>query len=73
MKCHSFKNLEGGDCSETGMKKSQFLKGISGSLHLFPVKHIRKDFKMGCEPKDPTGINDCVNPLDRILRDMSKT
>lgn len=24
---------------------------ISGILHLLPVKYIRKDFKMGCEPR----------------------
>lgn len=55
----------------TGVK-SQFLKEISGRLHLLPARHSRKGFEMGREPRDPTGSHDCVNPLGKRLREMSK-
>lgn len=71
MECCSFKVLDGRDRPGKGVE-SQFLKEISGPLHLLPAKHSRKGFEMGPEPRDPTGSHDCVNPLGRRLREMSK-
>lgn len=71
VECCSFKVLDGRDCPGTGVK-SQVLKEMSGHLSLLPAKHSQKGFKMGWEPRDPTGSHDCVNPLGKRLREMSK-